>query len=216
MLMSLFSLFKRKPQPPAESILNYRQFYLYGFTDNPYRQSDDAKSFDLLYEKVIGGVGGIIIGSSFHPYQIVNQKGTTVWQASYVQIYLNENSQAAFETIKNENARFFANPASSFQEFMIWPDSRLNIDQEPMFERFIPFIIPFLVYMPKTYLKWDIEIKTSKSQEHSTSYVEDVNNAIRFLMPEPSLVLGFDEFDEKNPSALVDNFLRSKSMLLNS
>lgn len=215
--MSLLSIFKRKSHLPAESILNFRQFYLYGFTDNnPFKQSEDVRSFNLLYEKVIGDIGGIIISSSFHPYQIVNQKGTTIWQAAYVQAYLNENREAAFEAMKNENAKFLINPSSSFKEFMIWPDIRLNIKQEPVFEKFIPFIIPFLVYKPKTHLKWDMEIKISESQDQSMNYLEDVNNAIRFLMPEPSFVLGLAEFDEKTPSALIDNFLESKSILRSS
>lgn len=98
--MGLLHVFKRKdkqtpiPQTPLttqkDALTNFDCCYIYGLTDNPFRQSNDFKSFGELYNKVIGKKGGIVIGSSFHPYQLVNPKGTTAWQAAYVQIYMNK------------------------------------------------------------------------------------------------------------------------------
>src|SRR6476660_3781222 len=116
--MGIFDFFKNKDQQPTnqknntssiknDSLTNFDCYYLYGLTDNPYRQSSDASSFSQLYNKVIGKKGGIIIGSSFHPYQLVNPKGTTVWQAGYVQLYVNEKKDEAFSAIINEKAQFF-------------------------------------------------------------------------------------------------------------
>ena len=61
-------------------------------------------SFENLYENVIGNMGGIIIGNSFHPYQIVNPKGTTIWHASYVQLYLNENKENAISLFRGNSS----------------------------------------------------------------------------------------------------------------
>jgi hypothetical protein len=94
--MGLFDIFKTKekqtPNPQKtqtaqnDALTNFDCYYIYGLTDNPFRQSNDFKSFGELYKKVIGIKGGIVIGSSFHPYQLVNPKGTTAWQAGYVQL----------------------------------------------------------------------------------------------------------------------------------
>ena len=81
--MGIFDLFKSKgklnssepikePERKSDSLTNFNCFYLFGLTDNPNRQSNDVKSFENLYENVIGNIGGIIIGNSFHPYQIIN------------------------------------------------------------------------------------------------------------------------------------------------
>jgi hypothetical protein len=83
--MGLFNIFKSKdkqtptpqtaPKTQKGSLTNFDCYYIYGLTDNPFRQSKDLKSFVELYKKVIGIKGGVVIGSSFHPYQLVNPKG---------------------------------------------------------------------------------------------------------------------------------------------
>ena len=62
--------------------------------------------------------------------------------------------------------------------------------------------------------RWDYEIAKGVAEKgHASEYVERVTNAIRFFMPEPAFIMGFDEFDEKNPSGLIDNFINCKQML---
>lgn len=223
--MGIFSIFKSKeklnsndpikePEKKFDSITNFNCFYLFGLTDNPNRQSNDVKSFESLYKNVIGDSGGIIIGNSFHPYQIVNPKGTTIWHASYVKLYLNEDKENAFNSIANENGRFLVDLGTSFNQLNVWPDTRLTYEENSIFSKYVPFIIPFLVYKNDEQIKWDQELNIEIALNgHASKYVESITNLTRFMMPEPSFILGFDEFDEQNPSKLIENFIKCKSML---
>jgi hypothetical protein len=224
--MGLFDIFKSKdkqtpsqqqpqsPQPKKDSLTNFESCYLYGLTDNPLRQSSDLKSFEELYRKVIGQKGGIVIGSSFHPYQLVNPKGTTVWHAGYIQLYLNSKKDESFNAIINDNGISLVDPSSAFRELMVWPDTRLTYDENPIFSKYVPFVIPFLVYKSAGQTNWDIEINRGMVTEGNASeYVGQITNLTRFLMPEPSFILGFDNFDETNPSGLIDNFIKCKKLL---
>lgn len=182
-------------------------------TDHPNRQSNNVKSFESLYKNVIGNIGGILIGNSFHPYQIVNPKGTTIWHASYAKLYLNEDREHAFNSIANENGRFLVDLGRSFHELNVWSDTRLIYEENPIFSKYVPFIIPFLVYKNDEQIKWDQDINIEIALNgHASNYVESVTNLTRFMMPEPSFILGFDEFDEQNPSKLIENFINCKSM----
>lgn len=222
--MGLFDKFKKSDSTTDKesklndslkySITDFDFYYLYGLTNNPFRQSADLKAFKELFRKVIGDKGGIIIGSSFHPYQIVNQKGTTVWHAAYVQIYVNEKKDEAFKTISQDKGQFLVNPSNSFKDIMIWPDTRLTYDENPIFSKYVPFVIPFLVYKNENQIQWDIDLaKELQLNGHASNYVNSITNMIRFLMPEPSFILGFDEFDEQNPTKLIQNFVGCKKLI---
>jgi hypothetical protein len=222
--MGLFDIFKNKDkstaiQPNAQtekkdSLTNFECFYLYGLTDVPFRQSKDFAAFGELYKNVIGLKGGIIIGSSFHPYQIVNPKGTTVWHVGYIQLYSSNQKDEAFNAIINENGILLVDPSSAFKSLNVWPDTRLTSDENPIFSKYVPFVIPFLVYGSDNQPKWDAEIHLGMTTKGNASdYVESVTKLTRFLMPEPSFILGFDKFDETNPSQLIDNFINCKKLL---
>ena len=222
--MGLFDIFKSKDKQTStqqttqsaqkNSLTNFDCYYIYGLTDNPFQQSNDFKSFGELYKKVIGVKGGIIIGSSFHPYQLVNPKGTTAWQAGYVQLFLNNKKDEAFNAIINDNGLFLVDPSSAFKDIMVWPDTRLTNDENPIFSKYVPFVIPFLVYKLTEQTNWDIEINLGMTTKGNASeYVGQITNLTRFMMPEPSFILGFDKFDETNPSRLIDNFINCKKLL---
>lgn len=222
--MGIFDLFKSKGTQTStpetnrniqqDSITNFECFYVYGLTDNPFRQSTDLKSFGELFKNVIGTKGGIIIGSSFHPYQLVNQKGTTVWHAGYFKFFLNNKKEEAFNEITNNKGVFLVDPSSAFKDITVWPDTRLTYEENPIFSKYVPFVIPFLVYKPTKELNWDIEIALGMATKGNASdYVGQITNMTRFIMPEPSFVLGFDKFDETNPSRLIDNFINCKQLL---
>ncbi|MBO0953293.1 hypothetical protein [Fibrella forsythiae] len=166
-----------------------------------------------LYRKVIGEIGGIAISNSFHPYFIVNQKGTSVWQAAYVKAYVDQNREALFNNIRENNAVYTVDTAAIFTEFNLWPDRRLIYEENPLFSTYVPFIIPFLVHKSAKRIRWDQQIEQGVARQgHASDYVESINNSIRFFMPEPAFIIGFDEFDETNPSKLIDNFIKCKSM----
>ncbi len=223
--MGLFDIFRKKDikvenkqsnesATKNDSLTNFDYFYLYGLTDNPYRQSKDIKEFNNLYNKLIGDKGGIIIGSSFHPYQLVNPKGTTAWQAAYLQLYVNEKKDEAFNAIINENGQFLVDPSSAFKDINVWPDTRLTFDENPIFSKYVPFVIPFLVYKSNTQTQWDLDLNVEIALKgHASEFVNTITNSIRFFMPEPSFILGFDEFYEQNPSSVIDNFINCKKLI---
>jgi len=220
----IFDIFKSKnnktiseqktSEDKSNVLENFDCYYLYGLTDNPFRQSKDFKAFAELYNEVIGNKGGIIIGSSFHPYQLVNHKGTTVWQAGYVQLYMNEEKDDVFKEIINSNGLFVVNPSTAFEDLNVWPDARLTYDENPIFSKYVPFVIPFLVYNSDHQPNWDIEIQLAMATKgHASEYVEKITNLTSFFMPAPSFILGFDKFEEANPSKLIDSFISCKKML---
>ena len=219
--MGLFDFFKKTTTPilvdpviDKTSLSNFKFYYLFGFTDNPNKISNDTNAFNELYQKVIGARGGIMISNSFHPYYIVNTKGTTVWIAAYVKIHFSDNKNEAFDAILNKNGVFIVDTSTVFKDINVWPDIRLTYDENAIFSKRIPFIIPFLVDKSETKTNWELEINNGTATKESTNtYIDEVTQAIRFFMPEPALIFGFDEFDEKNPSKLIDNFINCKSML---
>ncbi len=204
------------PTPPTgPSLTDFASFYLYGLTNQPYQQSADLAKFGELYRQVIGAHGGLGIASSFHPYQLVNQVGVTVWYAAYAQLYSQPNRLELFAEMTLEKAQFVVVPPTSFAEFHIWPDTRLTTDENPIFGRFVPFVIPFLVRKDPELLRWDAEFAAAEgNQARITAYLETVNAAIKFVQPTPAFVLGFGEFDEQQPELLVEKFLNCRDMLL--
>jgi hypothetical protein len=221
--MGLFDFFKSKKhsppstsaeqQPGEASLENFQSFYLYGFTNNPSRQSKDIKSWGALYHHVIGIRGGIIPGGSFHPYQLINAKGATAWQASYIQLYANEKRDEAFRSIRTKDAVVWADVTDVYKNLVMWPDTRLSYEENPVFSKYVPFVIPFLSYRTDKPITWDNRIQAEMAAKgHASDYVEQITKLSVFLMPPPSFIVGFDEFDETNPSKLIDNFINCKKL----
>ena len=196
------------------SIADFASFYLYGLTDNPYRQSADVERFGQLYDLVIGAHGGVSLGSTFHPYQLVNPAGVTVWYTAYAQLYAQRNRAELFGAMAEEQARFLVAPPASFAEFHVWPDTRLTSIESPAFSRYIPFVMPFLVHKGPAPLRWDAEVSAAAGdREQLQPYLEAVNEAIRFVQPSPAFILGFGEFDEQQPERLIEKFVSYQALL---
>ena len=204
------------PAVPAGSAhTDFACFYLYGFTNHPYQPSPDLGKFGALYTQVIGAHGGLGIAGSFHPYQLVGQAGVSVWYAAYAQLYAHPNRFELFAEITLEQAQFVVVPPASFAEFYAWPDTRLTADENPIFERFVPFVVPFLVRKAPRALRWDAEIAAANgSPARIGAYLETVSQALRFVQPAPAFVLGFGEFEEQHPEKLVEQFLNHRHLLL--
>lgn len=220
--MALLSLFKKPQEVPPSSFASethleledFSFYYLYGITNDPNRTSGDVQAFNNLYQMVIGRVGGICIANSFHPYFTINGKGLTVWTDAFIKMAVNRNKDEMFSNIKNERAVYTLGASSTFKELHFWPDTRLSYEENPGFSKYVPFIIPFLALKSEQSTNWDTAIQTSKiTNGYATEYLEEVTNAIRFFMPAPAFVLGFDEFDVTNPSGLIDKFITCKPML---
>ena len=201
--------------PTGPSLTDFASFYLYGLTNQPYQQSADLTKFGELYNLVIGQHGGLGMASTFHPYQLVNPAGLTVWYAAYAHFYAQPNRFELFAEMTLEKAQFVVMPPASFAEFHVWPDTRLTTDENPIFGRFVPFVIPFLVRKDPELLHWDEEFAAADGDNRRLRpYLDAVNAAIKFVQPAPAFVLGFGEFDEQQPELLVEKFLSSRDMLL--
>ena len=201
--------------PTGPSLADFACFYLYGLTNQPYRQSADLGKFGDLFSLAVGNHGGLGIASSFHPYQLVNPAGISVWYAAYAQFYAQPNRIEMFGAMTLEKTQFVVVPPASFAEFHPWPDSRLTTDENPIFSRFIPFVIPFLVRKDPDALRWDAELAIAEDDKNRLSaYLQAVNEAIQFVQPAPAFVLGFGEFDEQQPEQLIEKFLSCRNMLL--
>ncbi len=197
-------------------LTEFASFYLYGLSNNPYRQSADVEKFGQLYDLVIGAHGGVSIGSSFHPYQLIGPGGVTVWYAAYAQLYSQPNRAALFEAMTDEQARFLVAPPASFSAFHVWPDTRLTSEENPVFSHYIPFVLPFLVRKGPAALRWDAEFAAAAAgtPEGIQPYLEAVVTALRFVQPAPAFVLGFAEFDEQQPERVIERFMSCRDTLL--
>ncbi|WP_345122291.1 hypothetical protein [Hymenobacter antarcticus] len=201
--------------PTGPALADFACFYLYGLTNQPYRQSTDLDKFGELFSLIIGNHGGLGVASTFHPYQLVNPVGISVWYTAYAQFYAQPNRFELFAEMTLEKAQFVLVPPASFAEFHVWPDTRLTSDENPIFSRFIPFVIPFLVRKDPELLRWDKEFVAAEGDKARISpYLKAVHEAIKFVQPAPAFVLGFGEFDEQQPEQLIEHFLSSRAMLL--
>jgi hypothetical protein len=221
--MALLNLFKKTKEENHVSAFSrsthleledFNFYYLYGFSNDPNRTSTNIEAFHNLYQMVIGRIGGVCITQSFHPYFTISSKGVTAWMDAYINIVVNSNKDEIFRNIKNERTVYTIGASSAFNELKIWPDTRLTYEENPAFGKYVPFIIPFLALRLEHSTHWDTAIRTSKiTNGYATEYLEEVTNAIRFFMPAPAFVLGFDEYDGTNPSGLIDKFIACKPML---
>lgn len=200
--------------PSGPTLHDFASLYLYGLANNPYQQSSEFDKFGELYKLVIGAHGGLGIAGSFHPYQLIDPAGVSVWYMAYAQFYAQPNRVEMFGEMTLEKTQFLVAPAASFAEHNVWPDSRLTTAENPVFGRYVPFVIPFLVRKAPEALRWDAEIAAAQNdRERLGWYHEAVNEAIRFLLPAPAFVLGFGEFDEQHPAQLIDKFIRCRDLL---
>ena len=201
--------------PTGPSFADFACFYLYGLTNQPYRQSTDLGKFGELYSLVVGEHGGLGIASTFHPYQLVNPAGISVWYAAFAQFYAQPNRVELFGAMTLEKTQFVVVPPATFAEFNVWPDARLTSDENPIFSRFIPFVLPFLVRKSPDTLRWDAEFAAAEGDRDRLSpYLKAVSQALHFVQPAPAFVLGFGEFDEQRPGQLIEKFLSHRDMLL--
>jgi len=200
--------------PTGPTLNDFASFYLYGLSIEPYQQTTDFDKLGALYNLVVGAHGGFSIASTFHPYQLVNPAGVTVWYAAYAQFYAQPNRIEMFGEMTLEQTRFVVTPPASFAEYNVWPDARLTTAQNPIFGKYVPFVLPFLVRKAPNALRWDAEMgAAADDRERMGWYLEAVNDAIKFIQPSPALVLGFDEFDEQHPERLIERFLSCRDLL---
>lgn len=201
--------------PPAGPTPNdFASFYLYGLSTSPYHPTTELEKLGELYKLVIGNHGGFSLASTFHPYQLIGPGNISVWYAAYAQFYAQPNRVEMFGEMTLEKTPFIITPPESFADYHLWPDTRLTVRENPVFGRYVPFVLPFLVRKSPEALRWDAELAAaSGDRERMGWYLNAVTDALRFMQPSPAIVLGFEEFDDQHPERLVERFLSCRHLL---
>ena len=202
------------PAPAGPTANDFAGFYLYGLTAQPYHPTTDFVKLGELYKLVIGAHGGFALASTFHPYQLLGPGGVSVWYTAYAQFYAQPNRVEMFGEMTLEKTPFVITPPDSFAEYHVWPDSRLTATENPVFGRYVPFVLPFLVRKSPEALRWDAELAAADGdRERLGWYLEAVTEALRFVQPAPAFVLGFEQFDKQYPEQLIERFLSCRDLL---
>ncbi|MBO9702646.1 MAG: hypothetical protein J7604_20710 [Sporocytophaga sp.] len=187
---------------------SFRKEYIWGFTQgNPMRMSDNKNGFYNLIQPLTGINGTITIGASFHPYQIINQAGDDIWDTLFNVIEVNRFCD--YKKLIEEKYFFHMNTPGP-QAFPIgkWQDQRLYTEINPEFSKYVPFIIPYLTYNTGEDPLWLEKLHTAiTTVGNAQEFIESVNNASRFLMPEPTFIIGFGIFEKNYPSELIDHYV---------
>jgi hypothetical protein len=213
--MGLFNFTKKKKPDTTDNqtrtpnkSLPFRKEYIWGFTQgNPMRHGGDKTDFYKLIKPLTGVNGSITIGASFHPYQIIDKNGVDLWDTLYSVIKAN-NFCDYDDLISNKDFFHMAPPGPQAFPINVWTDERLLTDNNPAFEKFVPFIIPYLTHDNGQNPEWLNQINIGINQNgNAQEFITKVNNDSRFLMPEPTFIIGFGEFNNSEPESLIGNFV---------
>lgn len=187
---------------------SFRKEYIWGFTaGNPMRYWPDKNSFYNLVKLATGANGTITIGASFHPYQLLSKDGADVWEKVFHVIQANKYCDVA--GLVREKWFFHMNPPGPGAfPLHVWPDERLLTEVNPEFATYVPFAIPYLTFENGKEPVYATEINAQVERSgFADEYIEAVTQAARFLLPAPSMVVGFGKFDNTNPSNTVSQYV---------
>jgi len=190
------------------SMNTFRKEYIWGFTQsNPMNHSSDKDAFYNLIFPLTGMNGTVTIGASFHPYQIINNNGIDIWEQVFQ--VTKAHNYCDYEKLINEKYFFhMIPPAATAFPYIIWSDNRLLNEINPEFGIYVPFLIPYLTFENGQEPQWLVELKNGiTTQGNAHLFIDKINHASKFLMPEPTFIIGFDEFDINNPSTVIDHFV---------
>jgi hypothetical protein len=212
--MGLFDRFRKKiiedKVSDEEKIMYY---YVYGFVKSDPNYSFKDQDFgDKLFKKVIGEKGAIIIGNSLHPYCLVDKDAVSIWD--YAFLYLLQNVPTFREDLINKE-RFLLELSSKFNQVILWEDdTRLTFEDNPIFGRAVPFVIPFVVFDKTRDTNFDKMISIELKQNgHAHKYLNEVNLILKEFMHESVFTLGFDEFKRENKNQVIENFIQAKGLM---
>lgn len=193
----------------------WTQGYIYGFAGYaPMKHSTDAAAFVDLIQRITQRTV-ITIGASFHPYQLIRPEGLSVW--SYTLLRIHSQQKAGLTEVGHGRGSVHTVPPADAFPMRQWSDTRLFTDVNPVFGQYVPFVIPYLVPKDDQAPYWEKRLAAEVAAHgHATPYLESINEAMRFLLPTPAFVVGFDAFDETNPHGVVQNFVNVAEKLLNA
>jgi hypothetical protein len=221
----MFNLFKKKKQNDDKinndafdiaslfshemtEISHLKKGFLWGFTQgDPMKHSNSTQEFYKLINLVSGQNGTVTIGASFHPYQLINDKNEDLWEQLFNVIKANKFCDLG-EIIREKHFFHMNPPSKEYFKINVWNDERLLTDYNPEFGTYVPVIIPYLTFENGKEPFWLTQINEEvKKSGNAHNYLDKINNGSKFLLPEPTFIVGFGEFDKNNLKGTVDNFV---------
>lgn len=188
-------------------ITQFRKEYMWGFTQGyPIKHSKDKEAFNKLMT-LVSKTGAISIGATFHPYHLLDGKGNDLWEIFLKTIEINNSS--VLEILKDKKKIYHLDVPSAEQfQIVKWDDERLFVEHNPEFGKFVPFVLPFISYNDGEDPLWLTKLQEGLKEKYTAKdFIDKVNDAVRFFLPQPTFILGIDEFDKDNPSQLIDHYV---------
>ena len=215
--MGLFNFNKKKKEDSFKepknnvkevSINSFRKEFIWGFTQgNPMHHSENKDDFFKLIKPLTGDNGSITIGASFHPYQIIDKTDNDIWEILFNVI--KANNFCDYDELINEKYFFHMTPPG-VQAFPLikWQDDRLFHEINPEFGQYVPFLIPYLTFNNNEEPYWLKELNQGiETVGNAHAFIDKINNVSRFLMPEPTFIVGFGEFNKNKRNTLIDHYV---------
>ncbi len=191
---------------------NWTSNYIYGFINgNPMQKISNHNDLIEIIRNTIGnGKGYIAIDSIFHPYNLINHKGATAWDLAWFWLYTQDQGQIISEIARNETATIVRSENLNLLEnFRIWPNDNLNPHKNKQYDKFVPFVLPYLTYSidDKDEEHWVKMINAElQLQGHAHTYIENFNHVLSNNVEGHVMTLGFGEFNRENLDDLINKF----------
>jgi len=192
---------------------NWTSNYIYGFINgNPMQKISNHNDLIEIIRNTIGdGKGYIAIDSIFHPYNLINHKGATAWDLAWFWLYTQDQGKIISEIAKNETSTIVQSEnLNLFENFRIWPNDNLNPHKNKQYDKFVPFILPYLTYSiddDKDEKHWVKMINAElQLQGHAHTYIENFNRVLSNNTEGHIMTLGFGEFNRENIDELINKF----------
>ncbi|WP_418124676.1 hypothetical protein ACNFU2_08860 [Chryseobacterium sp. PTM-20240506] len=187
----------------------WNSHYIYGFINgNPIQKISDKEAVSEIIRNTVGNQGFIAIDSIFHPYYLVNQNGATAWDLAWFSIFLKEK-KVITEVANNETAIVVESDNLGLKQFRVWPNDSLDPNKYQQYQKFVPFILPYLTYSKneETPPHWTKMIEAEiQLQGHAETYIENFNSVFSQFVSGHIMTLGFGQFDRENPDDLLERF----------
>jgi len=191
---------------------NWTSNYIYGFINgNPMQQISNHNDLIEIIRNTIGNEKGYIaIDSIFHPYNLINHKGATAWDLAWFWVYAQDEGKIISEIAKNETATIVKSEnLNLLDNFRVWPNDNLNPRKNKQYDKFVPFILPFLTFSTeeKDEKHWIKMINAElQLQGHAHTYIENFNRVLSNNTEGHIMTLGFGEFNRENLDELIKKF----------
>ncbi|MCF8275727.1 MAG: hypothetical protein K9J17_03245 [Flavobacteriales bacterium] len=210
----MFNPFKKKnseqiEKKPFDIPSNWEHHYIYGFiSGNPYQTISDLNAVVTIFKNTVGKKGFIGIDSIFHPYNLVNPKGVTAWDLAWFSVYTPDNGKFIGEIAENKTATVVNAEALNLKDnYRVWPNNDLDPEINEQYSKYVPFVLPYLIYKNNDEPHWSEMIKSElELQGQAHTYIENFNSVFSKCINGHVMTLGFGEFDRENLDELIENF----------